>query len=99
MAFGLAPSKFPLLQDEQNDSAHESDRANDGRYEMAVGCRDVNAEDVNRLSRGFECDARVGEHDDPECDQKDGDEGFGVHLKQLKLAEAWLFSQPARGQQ
>jgi hypothetical protein len=50
---------------------------------MIVGGRNVHPEEVNRFSRSREADARIGEHHDAECNQRDCYDGFCVHIESM----------------
>src|SRR6478736_2213894 len=61
---------------QQYDSADERQRADHGRDEMIVGGLNVYAQEVHRLARRFERDARISEHDDSQCDEDYCGDGF-----------------------
>jgi hypothetical protein len=71
----------PGFHKEQRDPAHERKRSDNRRNKVALSGLEVHAEEIDRLSRGCESDARVTEHEDAECDQKSRDDGFCVHGK------------------
>jgi hypothetical protein len=68
------------LYEQQHNPADEREGSDDGRDEVAVGGLNGHAEEINRLSRGVESDARVGEHHDAKCHQNDGNNSFCVHV-------------------
>src|SRR5208282_2129916 len=60
----LNSSDLPGFRQQQHDSADERDCSEDRRDEVAVGGLNVQAEEIDRLPRGGEGDARVSEHHD-----------------------------------
>src|ERR1043166_7031154 len=75
----LRSSGPPGFHDQQYDPADERECSNYRRDKVAIGGLNVHSEEVDRLSRSREADARVGEHHDAESDQNDGSDGLCVH--------------------
>jgi hypothetical protein len=72
----------PLGADkQQHDPTNERERSGDRGNEVAVSGLNVYSEELDRLSRGLEGDARVSEHHDAQSDQEDGNNGFCVHIE------------------
>src|SRR4029077_12530969 len=71
-----APRGFHSQQD---DPADERDGSGDRRDKVAVGGFNVHTEELDRLCRRLEVDARVGKHHDAENDQDDRGDVFCVH--------------------
>ena len=69
-------SSYPLgFHQQQHDPADERERARDRRDKVAVGGLNMHADEIERLSRGVESDARVSEHDNAESDQSSDKSG------------------------
>src|ERR1041384_6137982 len=77
----LHSSDPPSFHNQQHDTSNESKCSGDRWDEVAVGGPDMHAEELDRLSRGREADARVSEHHDAEGDQNDRNDGFCVHIE------------------
>jgi hypothetical protein len=58
----LNSSGLPGFDQEQQDPADERECSDDRRDEVAVAGLKVQAEEIDRLPRGREADARVSEH-------------------------------------
>jgi hypothetical protein len=80
-AFGLRLSDLPGFYNQQHDSPDQREHADDRRDKVAVGGFDVQAEKINWLAGGRECNARVSEHHDAQGDQDDGYYSFWVHIE------------------
>jgi hypothetical protein len=75
-------SSDPLGVDKQQDDSTNERECSDGwRDKVAVGGRNVHSEELDRLSRSREGDARVSEHHDAKSDQDDCDNGFCIHIE------------------
>src|SRR5271154_2116461 len=69
------------LQEQQHDSADQRERPDGGRDEMIIGGRNVHPKEINGFSRRREAQAGIGEHHNAECDQKERNDGFYVHIE------------------
>jgi len=95
-----APPSGPFgVHHQQHDSANERKRSDDGRDKVVDGGFDVHAEELDRLSRSCEGDARVSEHHDAESDQEDCNYGFCIHIVSSVFASvnSLLIQPPAPG--
>jgi hypothetical protein len=81
LSFGFHFSDLSGLHQQQQNPADEGKRSSDRRDKVAVSGFDVHAQEIDGLSGCRECDARVSEYHDAECDQKDRYNGFGTHIK------------------
>ena len=68
-SFGLPALNTSRLHHQQDDPAHQGQRAGDRWNEVAVRGFHVQTEEIDRLARSREGDARVGEHHDAQRDQ------------------------------
>ena len=48
---------------------------------MTFGGLNVHSQKIHRFPRRRESEARIGEHDNAQRDQQDGNDGFGVHIE------------------
>jgi hypothetical protein len=78
---GLRSSDPLGVNKQQHDPTNERERSDGWRDKVAVGGLNVYSEEIDRLSRGLEGDARVSEHHDAQSDQEDCDDGFYIHIK------------------
>ena len=74
------PSGALGVHNQQHDSAEERKRSNNGRDKVVDGGLDVHSEELDRLSRSRESDARISEHHDAKGDQEDRNYGFCIHI-------------------
>jgi hypothetical protein len=94
------PPSDPLgVHNQQQDSADERKRSDNGRDKVVDGGLKVHAEELDRLSWSREGDAGVSEHHDAESDQEDCNYGFCIHIVFLvfSLVGSFLIQPPAPG--
>jgi len=79
--FGIHTLDPPRFHNQQNDPTDKRKSAGHRGDEVAVSGLNMQAEKIDRLARRRKGDARVGEHNDAERNEKDRYYGFCIHFE------------------